>query len=83
MSNRKQRKQINKQIRLNELKQIEMLKYPDDCFCDEPAYDETNPIGETEKEYYQPYDYQKERPFSLPIFRCEKCGKKIVTVVVC
>lgn len=55
---------------------------PDMCFCDEPEYDESKPIGETEKIYYSPYDYELKNPFSLPIYKCNKCNKKHISQIL-
>lgn len=52
------------------------------CFCDEPEYDESKPIGETEKIYYSPYDYELKNPFSLPIYKCNKCNKKHISQIL-
>jgi len=53
-----------------------MAENPDLC-CEEPEYS-TEPIGETEKVYFSKFDFKQEEPFSLPIHRCEKCGKKVI-----
>ncbi len=69
------KKENNKQIRLKYKKEKDMKEYPDTCFCDEPDYDENIPIGETDKTFYYKFDYNHKNPFSLPIFKCNKCGK--------
>jgi len=78
MSNKKR----NKEIRLKYEKQKLIKENPNDCFCDDPEYDENNPIGETGKIFHSKYDYNKENPFSLPIFKCKKCGKRYIQVIV-
>ena len=76
------KKKLNREIRLRLEKEKLIKQYPEDCFCDDPEYDENNPIGETDKTYYSIYDYDRKNPFSLPIYKCNKCGKNIVMVVV-
>lgn len=71
------KKELNRQIRLKHKKEKEIEENPNLCFCDDPDYDEKQPIGNTEKIYYSIYDYNRESPFSLPIYRCNKCGKKL------
>jgi len=80
MSNRKQ-KSKNRQIREKYEKQKLIEENPNTCFCDEPEYDMDKPIRETPKEYYSKYDWHHENPFSLPIYRCSKCGKEHILIV--
>lgn len=79
MSNKKK---LNREIRQRYEREREMEQNPDTCFCEEPDYDEKQPIGETGKVYYSIYDYKGENPFSLPIYKCNKCGKNHVLVLV-
>lgn len=72
------KKEQNRQIRLKYEKEREIKENPNICFCDEPNYDENKPIGETEKVYYSIYDYNRKKPFSLPIYKCNKCNKNYI-----
>ena len=79
MSNKKE---LNRQVRLKHKKELEINENPDTCFCEEPDYDDSSPVGETKKEYYSIYDYKCEYPYSLPIYKCNKCGKEYVEIRV-
>jgi hypothetical protein len=70
-------KKRNKEIRNRLEREQEMRDNPDLCFCDEPIYSK-EPIGKTEKVFFSKFDFKEETPFSLPIHKCDKCGKKIV-----
>lgn len=76
------KKKLNREIRLRYEKEKQIAENPDMCFCDEPEYDESKPIGETEKIYYSPYDYELKNPFSLPIYKCNKCNKKHILQIL-
>jgi len=84
MSNKKK---LNKEIRRRYELEMEIKENPDDCFCGELLGKEANcnwdnPIGETPKEYYSPYDYKREHPYSCKIYKCNRCGKNFTHVPV-
>ena len=78
MSNKKK---LNTEIRQRHEMEMEIKANPDICFCEEPEYDINNPIDETGMVYYSIYDFNKENPISLPIFKCNKCNKKYVMFI--
>jgi len=68
-----------------ELKQ-QMIDYPQYCYCFEtqgkdPNCDYDSPIGVTEKLTGYHLDGTS-YTFTLPIFKCKRCGKKHILTIV-
>lgn len=66
-------KQKNRELQ----KKIEEEKYrlenPDECFCDEPEYDETTFFKLTDP--IDGFPYWNSKGFQQSIYICKKCGK--------
>jgi hypothetical protein len=74
-------KELKRKYKEKIQREKEIKKNPNACFCDKSEADESNYIGETEKIYYSKYDFNKKRPFSLPIYKCINC-EKLITMQV-